>query len=65
MNIYLEQLQTIELGNKGITIQVKTTKDKHMGRFIVDKTGVSWYSGKKKNENHADWDDLIEYLTDK
>jgi len=65
MNVSIKDLNMpLSVGNVGTEFQVKSTKNKHLGRFYVNKSGVSWFKGKELNGKSIKWEALIKFITE-
>lgn len=48
--VLISDLQvTMQLGNNGITLQVKDGNDRHRGYLKISKAYIEWYSGKAQS----------------
>lgn len=55
---------SMDLGNKGIELDVYDNQDKHLGDLRIGKATLEWCKGKTQNGNghKVKWTDLIEWF---
>lgn len=55
---------SMELGSKGIELQVKDTSGEHLGDLRIGKATIEWCEGRKRVGNgiKKSWEELIEFF---
>jgi len=65
MNVSIKKFDVyMELKNKGIELEVRTTKNEHLGDLVVTRTGLIWCQGRttRKCGVGKNWEEIIEYF---
>jgi len=54
----------MQIKNRGIELEVRTTSGDHLGDLVVSKTKLIWCPGKttRKNGYAISWDDFIAHM---
>ena len=65
MKVYIQELDPMEIKNKGSELIVKTPKGEHLGKLVVTKTQIVWCNGKThtKNGKGFKWEQFINLMT--
>ena len=65
VNISIKKFDVkMEIKNNGVEFEVRNTKKKFLGDFIVTKTGLIWCKGRTKpaNGKKVSWNDFIDWM---
>lgn len=65
MKVSVKELAvTMQLGSKGIELDVYDNKDKHLGDLRVGKAKLEWCSGRTRTGHgiQVSWEELIEFF---
>lgn len=65
MNLSIKKFEVqMDLKNKGMELEVRTSKDEHIGDLIVKKKGLTWCSGRttEKYGTTKSWEEIIEFF---
>ena len=65
MNVSIKDLSvSMDIKNNGVELDIKDTKNKHLGDLVVTKSGITWCRGKtdRKNGRKMNWNKFIEMM---
>ena len=56
----------LEIKNKGLELEIRSTNDEFLGDMIINKKGITWCKGKKtpKNGISKNWEEIIKIFED-
>jgi hypothetical protein len=64
MQVTVEQLPEVPVGNKGILVRIRDEKGKNLGKLWVGQAKVRWAKGSthEKNAKSVSVEEFVEYL---
>ncbi len=64
MQVSLEDIPDVGVGNKGILIRIRTEEGKNLGKLWIGQARVRWARGSKpeKNAKNVSVEDFVDYL---
>lgn len=64
MQVSIEEIPQVQLGNKGVLIRIKTQEGKNLGKLWVGQAHVRWAKGNvpDKNAKKLPVQDFVDYL---
>jgi hypothetical protein len=64
MNVTVEQIPEVPVGNKGILVRVRDEQGKNLGKLWIGQAHVRWAKGsiREQNAKKLSVQDFVEYL---
>lgn len=66
MNVTVEQIPEVPVGNKGILVRIRDEQGKNLGKLWIGQATVRWAKGSihEKNAKKLSVEDFVGYLND-
>ena len=64
MQVTVEEIPQVAVGNKGILVRIRTEQGKNLGKLWIGQAKVRWAKGSvpEKNAKSLSVDDFVDYL---
>lgn len=66
MNVTVEQIPEVPVGNKGILVRIRDEQGKNLGKLWIGQATVRWARGSihEKNAKRLSVEDFVRYLNE-
>ena len=54
----------VEIKNKGMELEIRSTKNEFLGDMVINRTGMIWCAGKTSSKNgiQKTWEEIIDWF---